>query len=450
MIEKNSIFEADIAGYTAEGFGVCRINGMAVFVPGAIFGERCRIKIVKVLKTYAFGRLEEILISSPHRTESDCPNFPVCGGCDFRHMDYEEELHLKAQRVHDALCRIGGFNLPLPEIVPAQEINGYRNKAQFPLGKEAGHTVFGFFRSRSHQLVPLTRCALGQPEATKLAHAVCQWADKYGISIYDENTKTGLLRHVYIRSGMGHHLTVVTAAKPQKTDQLITYARESCSDLSGVVLNYNSDPGNRVLGSRCEVLWGEEYLEDTLLGNLFRLSPLSFYQVNKAQAEQLYTAALEFSGLDGTQNALDLYCGVGTITLTLAPHCRQIVGVEIVPDAVRDAQDNAVRNGAANVRFVCGDAGTAAKALAVEGFKPEVIICDPPRKGLDESCLSAIETLMPDKIVYISCDCASLARDAGLLRGYGWELSLVRAFDLFPRTANVECVCLFKRASVVE
>lgn len=446
VIVKNAVFEAKIEGYTAEGAGVCRVGGMAVFVPGTISGERCRVRIVKALKTYAFGRLEEVLTPSPHRVTPDCPHFPVCGGCDFRHMDYAEELRLKALRVHDALCRIGGFSLEIPEIVPAPETDGYRNKAQFPLREEAGHTVFGFFRSHSHQLVPLSSCALGQTEALALARAVCSWADENRVETYDENTHGGLLRHVYVRSGEGgHHLTVVTAARPAAADTLPTYARAVCPTLCGVALNYNPEPGNRVLGTRCETLWGKGTLSDVLLGNTYRLSPLSFYQVNKVQAERLYTAAAELSGLDGTQDALDLYCGVGTITLTLAPRCRKIVGVEIIPDAVRDAQDNAARNGIKNVRFLCGDAGNAARALAEDGFMPEVIVCDPPRKGLDESCLSAIATLSPKRIVYVSCDCASLARDARLLGERGWKLETVRAFDLFPRTANVETVVLLSQ-----
>lgn len=445
MIEKNMIFEAVIDGYTAEGAGVCRADGMAVFVPGAISGERCRVRIVKALKNYAFGRLEEVLVPSPHRITPDCPHFPLCGGCNFRHMDYEEELRQKAERVRDALQRIGGFEIDTPEVVPSPETCGYRNKAQFPLGTVDGHAVFGFYGSRSHRLIPLKDCALGRPEAVELARAVCRWADENSVPVYDEATGQGLLRHVYVRSGAGHHLTVVVTKKPKAAKLLSAYAQAACPGLSGVVLNYNPEPGNRVLGTRCETLWGEDALTDTLLGNTYRLSPLSFYQVNKAQAEQLYTAAAELSGLDGTQDALDLYCGVGTITLTLAPRCRQIVGVEIVPEAVKDARDNAARNGVENTRFICGDAGTAAQALSEEGFSPEVIVCDPPRKGLDAACISAIETLAPKNIVYISCDCASLARDARLLKEKGWDLTAVRAFDLFPRTAHVETVVLMSR-----
>lgn len=445
MIEKNQSYEVGIEGYTAEGTGVCRVDGMAVFVPGTLAGERCRIKIVKVLKNYAFGRLEELLSVSPHRIAPDCGNYPACGGCDCRHMDYEEELRFKAQRVYDALCRIGGFELDMPEIVPSLQVSGYRNKAQFPLGMINNQAAFGFFRSRSHQLIPMQSCALGRPEALALAQAVCRWADAHGITVYDEGTQKGLLRHVYVRSGEGHQLTVVVTAKPKALTQLVEYAQDACPDLRSVVLNYHAEPGNRVLGARCETLWGEPTLSDTLLGNTYCLSPLSFYQVNKAQAEQLYTAAAEFSGLDGTQDALDLYCGVGTITLTLASRCREIVGVEIVSDAVRDARDNASRNGIKNARFLCGDAGTAAQTLAEEGFAPAVIICDPPRKGLDAACISAIETLRSEKIVYVSCDCASLARDARLLREKGWELTKVKAFDMFPRTRHVETVVLMSR-----
>lgn len=446
-LKKNDLFEAVFDGYTAEGAAVCRRGGMAVFVPGGIRGERALVRAVKVHRTYAFGRLERLLAPSPHRIDPDCPHFPACGGCDFRHMDYAEELALKAARVRDALTRIGGFDLPLPEIVPSPQTAQYRNKAQFPLGCAEGRAVFGFYRSRSHALIPLQSCALIRPEAVALARAVCGWADAHGVPVYDEESGRGLLRHVYVRSGDGHLLTVVSAGPLPQTAALAEAARAACPALRGVVVNYNADPGNRILGARCETLWGDGTLRDTLLGRVYDLSPLSFYQVNRPQAEALYTAARALSGLDGTEDALDLYCGVGTITLSLADRCRTIVGVELVPDAVRDAERNARANGVANARFVCGDAGTAAKALAAEGFSPAVIVCDPPRKGLDQSCLDAVATLAPRRVVYISCDCAALARDAKLLREKGWELRAVRAFDLFPRTANVETLAVLERTN---
>ena len=448
QLKKNDLFEAVFDGYTAEGAAVCRRDGLAVFVPGGLSGERALVRAVKVHKTYAFGRLERVLEPSPHRVAPDCPHWPACGGCDFRQMDYGEELRLKAARVRDALTRLGGFTLDIPEIVPSPETAHYRNKAQFPVGAAEGRAVFGFFRSRSHELVPLKTCALIRPEAAALAAAVCRWADEQGVLVYNEETNSGLLRHVYVRSGDGHLLTVVSAGPLPTGDALAAAARAACPDLRGVVVNYNSAPGNRILGDRCETLWGEGRLRDTLLGRTYRLSPLSFYQVNRPQAEALYQAALDLSGLDGDQDALDLYCGVGTITLTLAARCRSVVGVEIVADAVRDAERGAEENGVRNVRFLCGDAGTAAAKLAAEGFRPAVVVCDPPRRGLDGPCLDAIATLRPKRIVYISCDPAALARDAKLLRAQGWELGTVRAFDLFPRTANVETVVLLSQQHV--
>ena len=448
-MKKNDICTITIHGYTAEGMGVGRTDeGMAVFVPGAARGDRLEVLLVKVLKNYAFGRIQTILEPSPHRVEADCPHFGKCGGCDFRHLTYEEELWLKARRVHDAMTRIGGFDLPVPHVTGSPDIAGYRNKAQFPVGKTDAGTVYGFFRSRSHQLIPLDGCRLQSEEACALAAAVCRWADQCKVPPYDEQTHTGVLRHIYVRQGKaGLHLTlVVLRDKLPREDLLVEICREAVPALCGIVVNENPDRGNRVLGQRCRTLWGDGRLEDDLMGNRFRLSPLSFYQVNHRQTENLYACAAAWAAPDGGTEALDLYCGVGTITLTLASRCKSVVGVEIVPAAIEDARENAARNGIENVRFLCADAGTAAGKMAAEGFRPQVIVVDPPRKGLDEAAVKALCDMAPDRIVYVSCDCASLARDAKMLFAQGgYRPTKVQAFDMFPRTANIETVVCLSR-----
>ena len=448
-LQKNQVCTVTIQGYTAEGFGVGRTDeGLAVFVPGAARGDRLEVLAVKVLKHYAFGKIVNILEPSPYRVAPDCPHFGKCGGCDFRHLTYEEELWLKSQRVRDALARIGGFDLPAPEIVPSPRVAAYRNKAQFPVGSGPRGTVFGFYRSRSHQLIPLEHCRLQSEEACAAAKAVCAWADEWGAAPYDEATGRGLLRHIYVREGRaGLHLTLVVRedALPESA-RLVELCRRAAPSLCGIVVNVNSRPGNRVLGPDCRTLWGDGRLEDDLAGSTFRLSPLSFYQVNHRQTENLYACAAAWAAPDEHTEALDLYCGVGTITLALAARCKSVVGVEIVPQAIADARENAARNGVENVRFLCADAGQAAEKLAREGFRPQVIVVDPPRKGLDEAAVRAVCAMAPRRIVYVSCDCASLARDAKMLQQAGGYRPLqVRAFDMFPRTANVETVVLLSR-----
>ena len=444
---KNQVHTATIEGYTAQGAGVTHIDGMAVFVPGTARGDLCRIRLVKVLKNYAFGRLEEVLQPSPHRIPADCPAFPKCGGCDFRHITYEEELWQKQRRVWDAMRRIGGFDLPEPGITGSPRQDGYRNKAQFPVAAIDGKLSWGFYRSRSHDLIPLDGCAIQDARACTAAKAVCDWADAHGVQAYDETTGRGLLRHIYARTGKaGLHLAlVVTRDSIPDSDDLLARVQAVCPDLCGLVLNINTRRDNVILGLNCRTLWGADRLEDDLMEASFRLSPLSFYQVNHAQTQQLYSHAIQQAQLDDTTVALDLYCGIGTITLALAKACKRVIGAEIVPQAIEDAKENARRNGIKNAEFFCGDAGQTAEHLAKEGFAPDVIVCDPPRKGMDETAISAILKMNPKRIVYVSCECETLARDAKLLCAGGYTVTHVHAFDMFPRTANIETIATFER-----
>lgn len=446
MVEKNRPREGVIEGYTAEGMGVARIEGMAVFVPRAVRGDRLLIRPVKVNKNYAYGIIEEILEPSHERIEAACPQFARCGGCDFLHMTYEEELNLKRQRVEDALRRVGGFDITIPPVHPSTR-EGYRNKAQFLTRLDGDAVSFGFYRSRSHQVVAIENCLIQDGRANRLAREVCRWMEEYGVEPYDEESKTGLVRRVYVRAGgRGSQLCLVVNREniPHK-GELVSRLRTAQADLTGVILNINSASTNRVMGDKCVTLWGEEHLKDDLLGLEFRLSPLSFYQVNHTQAERLYQKGLEYAALKGDETVLDLYCGAGTITLLLARECAQAIGNEIIPRAIEDGWENARRNDIKNVRFIEGDAGQAAQKLASEGLCPDVIVTDPPRKGMDIKAVDAIAAMTPKRIVYISCDPASLARDCALLRDRGYSLIKAEAFDMFPATANVETVALLEK-----
>ena len=363
------------------------------------------------------------------------------------HISYEEELRLKAERVRDCMVKLGGFDIESVECVPSPSIYRSRNKAQFPVETQNGEVVFGFYRRRSHQVIATTDCLINHPAASVLANAVAKWAQEYNISIYDEGANSGLLRKIFTRHGdRGEHLCIVaTKKKLPFSEELVSICREACPTLQGIVINVNDKVTNLTLGEKCYPLWGDERLFDTLLGKTFALSPLSFYQVNHPQAEQMYSEILRLSGLDKDKDALDLYCGVGTITLSLATLCRKVMGAEIVERAIIDARENARVNNIDNVEFFCADAGKAAEKIAQSGFKPYCIVCDPPRKGMDEVALNAVLSMEPRRIVYVACDPASLARDGKYLCAHGYQLESVKAMDMFPRTANVESVALLVR-----
>ena len=448
MLKKNEIYEAEFAGYTSEGLGVTRIDGMAVFAPKAIAGERCKVKILKVGKTVAYGKIEEVLTPSAHRVKPACPYSGLCGGCTFQHMDYEEECRLKAQRVEDALTRIGGLNLGTISLLGAKETGNYRNKAQFPVGTCNGKADAGFFRQRSHQVIPVERCGIQSEDADKIRAVVVAWMRTYRVPVYDEATCSGLVRHIYVRSGFktGEVLACIVANgdKLPREKELVEMLQAAVPGLKTVVHSIHKKPGNAVLGDKFRTLWGPDTIEDELCGLRFRLSPRSFYQVNRDQAERLYERAIALAELDETKTALDLYCGTGTITLCMARAAGSVIGVEIIEAAIHDAKENALRNGIENARFFCADAGEAAKRLAEEGTRPDVIMVDPPRKGVSMDVIEAMVTMGPEKIVYVSCDPATLARDVKLLEERGYRAVHAEAVDLFPRCAHVEsivCLC---------
>ncbi|MBQ6115789.1 MAG: 23S rRNA (uracil(1939)-C(5))-methyltransferase RlmD, partial [Oscillospiraceae bacterium] len=447
MLKKNQICPAVVEGYSAEGLGVARIDGQVVFIHRGVRGESCRVQILKVLKNAAFGRVVAVDEPSPHRVEPDCPYYGRCGGCDFRHLDYEEELWAKRQRVQDALTRLGGSDAAVEEILGAAEPLRYRNKSQYPIAPDGS---VGFYRARTHQVTDVRKCLIQKPSADAAAEAVRQYIRKYGVSCYDEGTGRGLLRHLYVRSNAAGESLIcllVNGDRLPRETELADLLRQYVPGAVGVVLGTNTRPGNVILGEYYRTLWGADTISDTLCGLTFRLSVPSFYQVNRDQAERLYEKAVEFAGLTGAETVLDLYCGAGTITQVMARRAREVIGAEIVPEAIADAEENARRNGIGNVRFFCGDAAAAAADFAAKNLRPDVICVDPPRKGLAPEVVEAAASMQPRRIVYVSCDPATLGRDVKRFAALGYTVRRAVAVDLFPRTRHVETVCVLSKLS---
>lgn len=444
-LEKNRIYRAHIDGYSSEGLGIARIDGQVVFVHGAVRGETCDVLVMKVLKNAAFGKIAALVEPSPARRQPDCPYYGRCGGCDFRHMSYEEELWAKRTRVQDALTRIGGAEVTVEEILGAEQPLHYRNKSIYPISP-AGEV--GFYRARSHQVVHVEHCLIQKPEADALAQAVRDYIARFQVEPYNEATGRGLLRHLYVRTSCrGESLAclLVNGSRLPHEQELVDMLRAAAPGVCGVVLGENTRRGNAILGDRYRTLWGRDYLTDTLCGLELRLSVPSFYQVSHDQAQRLYEKALEYAGLTGRELAVDLYCGAGTITQVLARRARRVIGGEIVPEAIRDAEDSARRNGVENVEFLCGDASRLAAELRQRGLRPDVICVDPPRKGLAPDVVEAAASMTPGRIVYVSCDPATLARDVARFAPLGYCPVRACAVDLFPGTAHVETVCLLSK-----
>lgn len=443
-VRKGQVLDVEITGYTSEGAGVARIEGLAVFVAGAICGETVRIRIAHLGHTAAYGDIVEVLSASSVRQKPACPYAKDCGGCVFWHMTYEEELRGKAQRVTDALNRIGGFDLPTVPITGSPAQTGYRNKAQFPVGTGRKGAVAGFFRQRTHQVVPIDRCLIQSAAADRVKDTVVAWMNRYNISVYDETLHKGLVRHIYVRTAKDASQVlvclVINGDSIPHEKELVENLLATVDNITSICLSIHKKRGNSVLGDRFVTIYGADYIEDDLCGLQFRLSPRSFYQVNREQAQQLYAAAIKQAQLTGQETVLDLYCGTGTITLALSGHAKKVIGVEIIPQAIADAKENALRNGIGNAEFFCADAARAAAKFAEEHIRPDVIVVDPPRKGLDETVISAMVAMAPQRIVYVSCDPATLARDCKRLADQGYSLAHAEAFDMFPRCAHVESV----------
>ena len=455
-LQKNQILTLRIERLSSDGSGVAHsADGEAVFVPGTAPGDEARVRIVKDCGRYAFGILDELLTPSPDRVPVDCPVAGPCGGCSLRHLDYAAELRAKQESVLDAFRRIGGLEVPVLDILPSPDIDRYRNKVQFPVGVDKnGVPCIGFYAGRTHRIVPCPDCKLQPSVLNEIGNALCAFFAQQGIRPYDEQSGKGLVRHIFLRrgahSGQIMVCLVCTRAKLPHAEQLCTALREQFPAISTILLNVNAKNTNVILGSENHILYGPGYIEDTLCGVPVRLGPLSFYQVNTLAAERLYGVAAQYAQLTPDDTLLDLYCGMGTIGLSMAEQCRELIGVEIVPEAIESAKANAARMGeavAAKSRFFCADAGQAATQLAAEGLHPDIVMLDPPRKGCDEATLSAVVRMAPRRVVYVSCNPATAARDAAWLEQNGYHAEKVQPVDLFPRTKHCECVIALSKGT---
>ena len=456
-LQKNQILTLRIERLSSDGSGVAHsADGEAVFVPGTAPGDEARVRIVKDCGRYAFGILDELLTPSPDRIPVDCPVAGPCGGCSLRHLDYAAELRAKQESVLDAFRRIGGLEVPVLDILPSPDVDRYRNKVQFPVGIDKnGVPCIGFYAGRTHRIVPCPDCKLQPSVLNEIGNALCAFFAQQGIRPYDEQSGKGLVRHIFLRrgahSGQIMVCLVCTRAKLPHAEQLCTALRGQFPAISTILLNVNAKNTNVILGSENHILYGPGYIEDTLCGVPVRLGPLSFYQVNTLAAERLYGVAAQYAQLTPDDTLLDLYCGMGTIGLSMAEQCRELIGVEIVPEAIESAKANAARMGkavAAKSRFFCADAGQAATQLAAEGLHPDIVMLDPPRKGCDEATLSAVVRMAPRRVVYVSCNPATAARDAAWLEQNGYHAEKVQPVDLFPRTKHCECIIALSKGEI--
>lgn len=448
-MKKNDIIDLRITALTSEGSGIGRADGMAVFVPFTAVGDVISCRILKVLKSYAYGKLENIITPSTDRVENDCPAFGKCGGCVYRHISYSAELAAKEQIVRDAFERLGGLDPEFLPICGSESVDGYRNKLQMPLAKtEEGDIVSGFFSERSHRVVPVEHCRLQPERFSEIVAFIKEQIKALKISVYNERDNQGVMRHIYLRRGHYSGEVCAVLVVKRKTPEMAKFTAaltKRFPEITGVVLNINSDRTNVILGEQEVLLSGKAEISDTMCGVNVEISPKSFYQVNTPAAEKLYGQAAEFAQPNG-KTILDLYCGAGTIGLSMAGEAKKIIGAEIVPEAVENAKRNALNSGFDNAEFICADASRAAEELAEKGLAPDVIMLDPPRKGCGAETLSACVKMNPERIVMISCNPATAARDCKFLAQNGYAVERVRAFDLFPRTRHVECVVLMSRS----
>ena len=446
-MQKNDVvtLRADTLG--AEMEGVCRANGLAVFVPELLPGEEAAVRILKTEKRYAFGKLESAPgLPSPDRREPDCPVYARCGGCTGRHMTYEATLRAKRQHVQDCFERIGKISVDVPPVLGMDNPSAYRNKASLPCGGAKDAPVLGFYAPRSHAVIPAAACPDAMPPAGKIAEAFLSWMRRFRIEPYREETHSGLIRHLVIRVSREGESMVTVAANGSRlphTEELADAMKPL--KVASLFLNENTDRTNVILSPFFHIIYGKETLPDTLCGLRFELSPSAFFQVNPVQTEKLYAAALDFADLKPDETVCDVYCGAGTITLAAASRCASAVGIEIVPAAVENARRNAERNGIANAVFHAGPAEELLPRLVREGLRCDAVLVDPPRKGLDPAVIRAIAEAGPSRVVYVSCNVATQARDAALFREAGYEVRKVQPVDMFCWTSGIENVCLFTR-----
>lgn len=449
--KKNTVVTVDITDMGQDGEGIGKVEGYTLFIKDAVIGDRVQVKVMKAKKNYGYARLLEILIPSPDRVDPRCPCARQCGGCQIQALSYASQLKFKEEKVRSCLERIGGFErIPLQPIIGMESPYRYRNKAQFPIGRgKDGRPVAGFYAGRTHTIIPQEDCVLGIRENQSILEVVLGFMEEYSIPAYREEDGTGLVRHVLIRSGFATRelmVCLVINGEALPKAQVLVERLKDIAGIASISLNINTARTNVILGDRVEVLWGKPYIEDVLDGVRYQISPLSFYQVNPIQTRELYRKALQYAGLHGTETVWDLYCGIGTISLFLAGQAGHVYGVEIVPPAIEDARKNAQLNGIENAEFFVGKAEEILpRKYQEEQISADVIVVDPPRKGCDSAVLETMLQIRPKRIVYISCDPATLARDLKILCQGRYKLQKVQPVDMFPHTTHVETVCLLLR-----
>ncbi len=450
-MKKNDIIRLNIVSMTSDGDGVGRTDeNIVVFVPNTAVGDVLDARILKVKKNIAYGKIESLITPSEDRITPDCAVCEKCGGCVYRHISYSAELGIKRQKVIDAVTRIGHLDASLvQEIIPSENIDAYRNKAQIPVSFDReGNPVMGFYARHSHRIVQELDCRLSPAVFNEIAKEFYSFFEKYPELIYTENNRSGI-RHLYLRyaESSADVMVCVVAGRDDfpHSDELFDSLKEKYSQIKSIVINTNPNDTNVILGAKNRTVYGGEYLTDILCGKRFAISPLSFYQVNRSSAERLYQKARDYAALSGDEVLLDLYCGAGTIGLSMADDCRELIGVEIIEDAVENARSNALENGIHNARFICSDASKAALMLREEGVSPDVVIVDPPRKGLTPELIDTIVGMSPDRVVYVSCDPATLSRDLALFTAQNYSVKEITPVDMFPRTSSVESAAMISR-----
>lgn len=454
-VEKNQYVTVKFEDLTHEGAGVAKVDGFPIFVQNALPEEEGNVKIIKVKKGFAIGRMMETTKESRFRTEPPCPVYKQCGGCQLQHLKYEAQLDYKTKQVKEVLARLGNIkDVTVHPTLGMEDPWNYRNKAQVPVGESEGGLVAGFYKQRSHDIIDIERCMIQQEQNDDVVQAVRKICSKYGIRAYDETKHKGTLRHVMVRYGAttGEQMVVlVTRTKelPNK-NKVIEELRARLPQLKSIVQNVNSKKTNVIMGDETTVLWGEEYIYDNIGDVKFAISARSFYQVNPTQTKVLYDKALEYADLQGEEEVIDAYCGIGTISLFLAQKAKKVYGVEIVPEAIEDAKRNAELNGITNAEFEAGKAEEVIPAWYKKGISADTLVVDPPRKGCDEALLNTIIDMKPNRVVYVSCNPGTLARDLQVLEGGGYKTVEVQPVDMFPHTTHVECCALLVRKDQIK
>ena len=444
-VQKNDYIDVVFEDLTHDGAGVAKVDGYPLFVPNGLPGEKAKIKVLKVNKGYGFGRLIEIIEASPYRIDAPCPIYKECGGCQLQHLSYEGQMIAKEKQVRDVLQRIGKLqDVKVHPVLGMENPWRYRNKAQVPIGEHEGGLIGGFYQQRSHQIIDMKECLIQQEKNDQVVQIVKEICSRFSVRAYDEQKHKGDLRHIMARYGLvsGEVMVVlVTRTKelPNK-NKIIDDILAAIPGVKSIVQNVNSKKTNVIFGDETKILWGEEVIYDSIGDIQFAISARSFYQVNPEQTKVLYEKALEYAGLNGEETVIDAYCGIGTISLFLAQKARKVYGVEIVPEAIEDARRNAALNGITNVEFAVGEAEAVIPNWYEAGVQADVLVVDPPRKGCDEKLLQTILSMKPKKVVYVSCNPATLARDLRILEDGGYKTIEVQPVDMFPQTMHVECV----------